>query len=90
MAIQMKSSLTFYYEINSGTVSLDKDKYLTPAPALTRTRTSHDSQYTRSIACSDALDNSFFPRAIPLRYFRIGVKLLNSRFFCMLMFTQVL
>ena len=27
-----QSSLTFFYKIHSGTVSLDKDKYLTPAP----------------------------------------------------------
>ena len=31
----------FFYNIHSGTVSLDKDKYLTPAPNLRRTRTSH-------------------------------------------------
>ena len=30
----LKSSLTFIYKIHSGTVSLDKDKYLTPAPRL--------------------------------------------------------
>ena len=29
-----QSSLTFFYKIHSGTVSLDKDKYLTPAPNL--------------------------------------------------------
>ena len=38
-----QSSLTFFYKIYSGTVSLDKDKYLTPAPNLQRIRTSHDS-----------------------------------------------
>ena len=42
-----QSSLTFFYKIHSGTVSLDKDKYLTPAPNLQRTRASHDLQYTR-------------------------------------------
>ena len=60
-----QSSLTFFYKIHSGTVSLDKDKYLTPAPNLQRTRASHDSQYTRYFAYSDALKNSFFPRTIP-------------------------
>ena len=29
-----QSSLTFYYKIPSGTVSLKKDKYLTPAPKV--------------------------------------------------------
>ena len=48
------------------TVDLDKDKYLTPAPNLRRTRASHESQYTRYLAYSDALKNSFFPRTIPM------------------------
>ena len=60
-----QSSLTFFYKIHSGTVSLDKDKYLTPAPNLQRTRASHDLQYTRYFAYSDAFKNSFFPRTIP-------------------------
>ena len=58
-----QSSLTFFYKIHSGTVDLDKDKYLTPAPNLRRTR---ESQYTRYFAYSDALKNSFFPRTIPM------------------------
>ena len=61
-----QSSLTFFYKIHSGTLSLDKDKYLTPAPNLHRIRASHDLQYTRYFAYSDALKNSFFPRTIPL------------------------
>ena len=58
---RVKSSLTFFYKIHSGTVSLDKDRYLTPAPNLRSTRASHDSQYTRYMAYSDALKNSSFP-----------------------------
>ena len=54
-----QSSLTFFYKIHSGTVSLDKEKYLTPAPNLRRTRASHESQNTRYLAYSDALKNSF-------------------------------
>ena len=61
-----KSSLTFFYNIHSGTVFLDKDRYLTPAPNLRSARASHNSQYTRYMAYSDALKNSFFPRTIPL------------------------
>ena len=61
-----QSSLTFFYKIHSGTVSLDKEKYLTPAPNLKRTRASHDSQYTRYVAYIDAFKTSFFPRTIPL------------------------
>ena len=57
---------SFFYKIHSGTVDLDKDKYLTPAPNLRRTRASHESQYTRYFAYSDALKNSFFPRTIPM------------------------
>ena len=54
-----QSSLTFFYKIHSGTVSLHKVKYLTPASNLRRTRASHESQYTRYLAYSDALKNSF-------------------------------
>ena len=63
---RVKSSLTFFYKIHLGTVSLDKDRYLTPAPNLRSTRASHDSQYTRYMAYSNALKNSFFLRTIPL------------------------
>ena len=62
----MKSSLTFSYKTHFGTVSLDKDRYLTPAPNLRSTKASHDSQYTSFMAYIDALKNSFFPRTIPL------------------------
>ena len=61
-----QTSLTFFDKIHSGTVSLDKDKYLTPAPNIRSTRASHDSQYTRYLAYSEALNNSFFPRTIPV------------------------
>ena len=54
-----QSSLTFFDKIHSGTISLDNDKYLTPAPNLKRTRASHESQNTRYLAYSDAL--KFFP-----------------------------
>ena len=37
-----QSSLTFFYKIHSGTVSLDKDN-ITPAPNIRRTRASHES-----------------------------------------------
>ena len=64
-----QSSLTFFYKIHFGTVSLEKDKYSTPAPKSRRTWASHDSQYTRYLVYSDALKNSFFPRTIPVRRF---------------------
>ena len=37
-----QSSLAFFYKIHSGTVSFDKDKYLTPAPNIRSTRASHE------------------------------------------------
>ena len=58
---RQQSSLTFFYKIYSGTVSLDKDKYLIPAPNLRKKRASHESQYTGYLAYSDALKNSFSP-----------------------------
>ena len=61
-----QSSLAVFYRIYCSTMSLDKDKYLTPAPNLRRTRASHESQYTRYLAYSYALKNSFFPRTIPM------------------------
>ena len=64
---RVKSSSTFFYKIHSGTVSLDKNRYMTPAPNLRSTRASHDSQYKRFMAYSDALKNSFFfPMTTPL------------------------
>ena len=59
-----QSSLIFFYKIHSGTVSLDKDKYLTPAPNLRRTRASHESQCTRYLAYRDAL-KILFPQDYP-------------------------
>ena len=61
-----QSSLTFFYKIHSGTVAIVKDKYLTPAPNIRRTTASHGSQYTRYLASSEALKNSFIPRTIPM------------------------
>ena len=59
-----QSSLTFFYKIHSGTVSLDKDKYLTSN--IRSTRASREFQYDRYLAYSEALKNSFFPRTIPV------------------------
>ena len=89
-----QSSLTFFYKIHSGTVSLDKDKYLTPAPNLRRTRASHESQYTRYFSYSDALKNSLSPGLFlcgivfplqwshlrPLRSLRLRFRLLVQRY----------
>ena len=61
-----QSSLAFFCKIHSGTLALDKDKYLTPAPNFRRTRASHKSQYTRYLAYNEALKNSFFPMTIPM------------------------
>ena len=43
-ALRKQSSLAFFYKIHSGTVSFDKDKYLTPAPNIRSTRASHEFQ----------------------------------------------
>ena len=56
----------FFYKIHSGIVSLDKDRYLTSN--LRSTGASHDSQYTRYTAYSDAVKDSFFPMAVPLLF----------------------
>ena len=46
-------------------VSIEKDKYMTPAHSLISTRSSHSAQYGRHQTYSDALKNSFSPRTIP-------------------------
>ena len=61
-----QSFLIFFYKIHSGTVALGKDKFLTSAPNIRRTRASHESQYIRNLANSEALKNSFFHRTIPM------------------------
>ena len=60
-----QSSLLLFHKIHSGSESIEKDKYLTPAHSLKTTRASHSSQYCRYQTYSDALKNSFFPRTIP-------------------------
>ena len=60
-----RPSLLLFHKIHSGAVSIEKDKYLTPARSLKSTRSSHSAQYCRYQTYSDALKNSFFPRNIP-------------------------
>ena len=64
-----QSLLVFFYKIHSGSVQCLLTKisiYLTPAPNIRSTRTSREFQYTRYLAYSEALKNSFFPRTIPI------------------------
>ena len=60
-----QSSLLLFHKIHSGAVSIEKDKYLTPARSLKSTRSSHSAQYCRYQTYSDALKNFCFPRTIP-------------------------
>ena len=57
--------LAFFHKIHSGTVAIEKNKYLTPAPRLRQTKASHELQYTRYLTYSDTLKYSF-PRTIPV------------------------
>ena len=93
-----RSSLLLFHKIHSGAVSIEKDKYLTPARSLKSTRSPHSAQYCRYMyqTYSDALKNSFFPRTIPqwnilspsvvnsqtAEEFRALVKNTAERFFC--------
>ena len=52
-----QASLAFFHKIHSGTVAIERNTYLTPAPRLW--------QYTRYLTFSDALKTSF-PRTIPV------------------------
>ena len=60
-----RSSLLLFHKIHSGAVSIEKDKFLTPAHSLKSTRSSHSAQYCRYKTYSDALKNSFLPMTIP-------------------------
>ena len=61
----LRSIGLLFDKIHSGTVSIEKDKYLTPAHSLKTTRSSHSDKYCRYRTFSDAPKNSFFPRTIP-------------------------
>ena len=53
-----QSSLLFFHKIYCGTMSIDKDKYLTLSQCTISTRSSHSSQYCRPQTYSDALKYS--------------------------------
>ena len=55
-----RSSLLLFHKIHSGAVSIEKDKYLTPAHSLKSTRESHSAQYCRYQTYSD----SFSPQLV--------------------------
>ena len=63
-----QSSLLLFHKIHCGAVSIEKDKYMTPAYNLKKTRSSHSDQYRRHQTYSDALKNSFSPEL-----FHIGI-----------------
>ena len=65
-----QSSLLLFHKIHSGAVSIEKDKYMTPAHSLKTTRSSHSAQYRRHQTYSDALKNSSPP---PPELFHIGI-----------------
>ena len=69
-----QSSLLLFHKIHCGAVSIEKDKYMTPAHSLKTTRSSHSAQYRRHQTYSDALKNSFFPEL-----FLIGIVCLLLR-----------
>ena len=56
-----RSSLLLFHKIHSGAVSIEKDKYLTPAHSLKSTRASHSAQYCRYQTYTEFI----FPRTIP-------------------------
>ena len=68
-ACRDQSSLLLFHKIPCicGAVSIEKDKYMTPAHSSKTTRSSHSAQYCRFQIYSNALKNSFprAPRTIP-------------------------
>ena len=63
-----QSSLFLFHKIHCGAVSIEKDKYMTPAHSLKTSRSSHIAKYRRHQAYSDALKNFFSPEL-----FHIGI-----------------
>ena len=63
-----QSFLLLFHKIHCGAMSIEKDKYMTPAHSLKTTRSSHSAQYRRHQTYSDALKNSFSPEL-----FHIGI-----------------
>ena len=63
----VKSSLLFFHKIHCGTMSIDKDKYLTPSQRTTSrsTRPSHNSQHCMPQTYSDALKYSHWNSLAP-------------------------
>ena len=60
-----RSSLLLFHKIHSAAVSIQKDKYLTPAHSLKSIRASQSAHYCRYQTYSFALKNSVFPQTIP-------------------------
>ena len=60
----------------SGAVSIEKDKYLTPAHSLKSTRASHSAQYC--IDTRHTVKNSFFAQTIP-QWNGLSPSLVNSQ-----------
>ena len=60
-ALRDRTSLLLFHKIHSGAVSIEKDKYLTPAHSLKSTRASHSAHYCRYQTHSDTL-KTHFPR----------------------------
>ena len=73
-----RSSLLLFIRYILVPVSIEKDKYLTPAHSLKSTRATHSAQYCRYQKYSDALKNSFFPRTIP-QWNGISPSVVNSQ-----------
>ena len=56
-----QSSLLLFHKIHCVAVSIEKDKYMTPAQSSKATRSSHSAQYCRYKTYSGVLKNYFFP-----------------------------
>ena len=57
--------MLLFHKIHFGAVSIETDKYMTPAHSSTATRPSHSAQYGRYQTYSDVQKNSFSRRIVP-------------------------
>ena len=63
-----QAPLLLFHKIHCGAVSIEKDKYMTPAHSSKTTRSSQSAQYCGHQTYSDALNNTFSPEL-----FHIGI-----------------
>ena len=59
-----QSSLLLFHKIHCGAVSIEKDKYMTPAHSLKTTRSSHSAQYHNTASIAQLVERPLSEREV--------------------------